>query len=170
MSIKRKKAVIKPAARKKSSLKSRSTARVGVSSIKSLETNPILEPLGIKPYVLKKDELYMNTNQLCHFANILAMWKGQLMREVDRTIYDMQDVANYPDPIDRASQEEEFNLKLRERDRERKLLRKIDEVLANIKKEGNYGYCDGCGAEIGIRRSSTHRNAMYRMQNGSRNS
>lgn len=108
-------------------------------------------PLGILPYKLQKDEEYMGDKQLRHFEQILNLWKKQLMQEVDRTIYDMQGVVNYPDQVDRASQEEEFSLKLRERDRERKLLKKIDEALLRI-KNGEYGYCDECGAEIGIRR------------------
>lgn len=108
-------------------------------------------PLGFTPYKVKKDEPYMNAEQLRHFEAILNLWKKQLMQEVDRTIYDLKDVNTYSDPIDRASQEEEFNLMLRERDRERKLLKKIDDALARI-KNGDYGYCDECGAEIGIRR------------------
>lgn len=108
-------------------------------------------PLGVLPYNLQKDEEYMIEKQLQHFEKILNFWKQQLMQEVDRTIYDMQGVVNYADQVDRASQEEEFSLKLRERDRERKLLKKIDEALLRI-KNGDYGYCDECGAEIGVRR------------------
>jgi len=114
--------------------------------------NLILGPLGVIPYQAKKGEEYMNPKQLKHFADILRAWKQQLMDDADITINEMKDeVANYPDPIDRASQEEEFSLKLRTRDRERKLLKKIDETLGRI-EEKNYGYCDVCGAEIGIRR------------------
>ena len=94
----------------------------------------------------------MNAKQLQHFTDILRAWKQQLMDDADRTISTMKDeAANYPDPIDRASQEEEFNLELRTRDRERKLLKKIDETLERI-KEKDYGFCDMCGAEIGIKR------------------
>ena len=114
--------------------------------------SPVLGPLGVVPYQTKKGEEYMNPKQLKHFEGILHAWKKQLMTDADRTISNMKDeVANYPDPIDRASQEEEFSLELRTRDRERKLLKKIDETLDQI-KERNYGYCDVCGAEIGIRR------------------
>ena len=108
-------------------------------------------PMGVLPYRPKADEEYMSVQQLQHFEEILNLWKKQLMQEVDRTIYDLQDVANYPDQVDRASQEEEFTLKLRARDRERKLLKKIGEALARI-KVGDYGYCDECGDEIGVRR------------------
>jgi len=87
-----------------------------------------------------------------HFRNILLGWKRELMEEVDRTVHHMQDeAANFPDPNDRATQESEFSLELRTRDRERKLIKKIDEALASL-EAGEYGYCDSCGVEIGIRR------------------
>lgn len=108
--------------------------------------------LGITPYQEKSGEEYMNDIQLKHFQNILMAWKVALMEEVDRTLHHMQDeAANYPDPNDRASQEEEFSLELRARDRERKLTRKIDEALKRI-TDKEYGFCDACGIEIGIRR------------------
>jgi DnaK suppressor protein len=108
--------------------------------------------LEIPPYKEKKGEEYMNSNQLQHFAKILAAWKEQLMHEVDTTVDHMkQDATVYADPVDRASQEEGFNLELRTRDRERKLLRKIEEALDRI-DHGEYGYCTDCGTEIGIRR------------------
>ncbi|MEN8170737.1 MAG: RNA polymerase-binding protein DksA [Pseudomonadota bacterium] len=87
-----------------------------------------------------------------HFRAILNDWKKELMEEVDRTMHHMQDeAANFPDPNDRASQESEFAMELRARDRERKLLKKIGESLDLI-DEGEYGYCESCGVEIGIRR------------------
>lgn len=90
--------------------------------------------------------------QRAHFTNILQQWKRELMTEVDRTVSHMKDdAANFPDPADRASQEEEFSLELRTRDRERKLIKKIDQMLQRI-EEGDYGFCDSCGVEIGIRR------------------
>jgi len=104
------------------------------------------------PYQANQGEEYMNDAQLSHFADILKLWKTQLMEEVDRTVNHMQDEAtNFPDPADRASQEEEFNLELRTRDRERKLIKKIESTLSRI-DEGDYGFCDNCGVEIGIRR------------------
>lgn len=113
---------------------------------------PSLGPVGFTPYKLKKGEEYMNDKQLEHFRQILNLWKQQLLEEFDRVKHHMQDdAANYPDPLDRASQEEEFNLELRARDRERKLVKKIDEALENIENH-EYGYCVDCGAEIGIRR------------------
>lgn len=94
----------------------------------------------------------MNEAQLQHFTNILNNWKAELMEEVDRTVHHMQDdAANFPDPNDRATQESEFSLELRTRDRERKLIKKIEEALKNI-ENGDYGYCETCGVEIGIRR------------------
>ena len=107
---------------------------------------------GFTPYPLKKGEPYMNENQRAHFRNILMGWKKELMEEVDRTVHHMQDeAANFPDPNDRATQESEFSLELRTRDRERKLIKKIDEALISL-EDGEYGYCDSCGVEIGIRR------------------
>jgi len=107
---------------------------------------------GIKPYKEKKGEEYMNEKQLEHFRAVLNAWKDELMQEVDRTVGHMKDdAANFPDPADRASQEEEFSLELRTRDRERKLIKKIDESLNEVDK-GDYGYCETCGVEIGIRR------------------
>ena len=106
----------------------------------------------ILPYEVKKGEEYMNPKQEKHFINILNAWKYDLMREVDRTKNHMQDeAANFPDPNDRASQEEGFSLELRTRDRERKLIKKIEETLERINNE-DYGFCDACGIEIGIRR------------------
>jgi DnaK suppressor protein len=107
---------------------------------------------GIDPYKAKRGEEYMSDTQLEHFRRILNAWKRELMFEVDRTVHHMQDeAANFPDPNDRATQESEFGLELRTRDRERKLLRKIDSALARI-DEGSYGYCEETGEEIGLKR------------------
>ncbi|MGB5345748.1 MAG: RNA polymerase-binding protein DksA [Woeseia sp.] len=107
---------------------------------------------GVKPYQQERNEDYMNAEQLEHFRDILLSWKRELMNEVDRTLHHMQDeAANFPDPNDRATQESEFGLELRTRDRERKLLRKINSALARI-DEGTYGYCEETGEEIGLKR------------------
>lgn len=104
------------------------------------------------PYKEKKGEEYMNDKQKDHFRGLLLDWKTELMEEVDRTMSHMKDeAANFPDPADRASQEEEFSLELRTRDRERKLIKKIDSTMELIEND-DYGYCDACGVEIGIRR------------------
>ena len=109
-------------------------------------------PRNVKPYVAKRGEQYMGKQQLEHFRQILLNWKRDLMVEVDRTVSHMKDeAANFPDPNDRATQEEEFSLELRTRDRERKLIRKIDEALKRI-EDGTYGYCLETGEEIGIKR------------------
>ena len=109
-------------------------------------------PRNVQPYIVKRGELYMSKEQLEHFRNILNSWKRDLMVEVDRTVSHMKDeAANFPDPNDRATQEEEFSLELRTRDRERKLIRKIDEALKRI-EDGSYGYCLETGEEIGIKR------------------
>ena len=107
---------------------------------------------GFKPYQPKRGEPYMSEGQLEHFRNILLAWKRELMEEVDRTVLHMKDeAANFPDPNDRATQESEFGLELRTRDRERKLLKKIDAALQRI-EDGTYGYCEETGDEIGLRR------------------
>ena len=109
-------------------------------------------PRNVQPYIVKRGELYMSKEQLDHFRNILHSWKRDLMVEVDRTVSHMKDeAANFPDPNDRATQEEEFSLELRTRDRERKLIRKIDDALKRI-DDGSYGYCLETGEEIGIKR------------------
>ncbi|KDE38704.1 MAG: RNA polymerase-binding protein DksA [Nitrincola lacisaponensis] len=104
------------------------------------------------PYQASEGEEYMNDAQKEHFREILLAWKQELMEEVDSTITHLKEEAtNFADPTDRASQEEEFSLELRTRDRERKLIRKIDEALDRI-DDDDYGYCEACGVEIGIRR------------------
>jgi DnaK suppressor protein len=109
-------------------------------------------PRNVQPYIPKRGEQYMSKEQLDHFRNILNSWKRDLMVEVDRTVSHMKDeAANFPDPNDRATQEEEFSLELRTRDRERKLIRKIDDALKRI-EGGSYGYCLETGEEIGIKR------------------
>ncbi|MGP1959731.1 MAG: RNA polymerase-binding protein DksA [Arsenophonus sp. NC-TX2-MAG3] len=112
----------------------------------------ILAIAGVDPYQKKTGEGYMNVAQLAHFKRILKTWRNQLRDEVDRTVTHMRDeAANFPDPVDRAVQEEEFSLELRNRDRERKLIKKIEKTLKKVDNE-NFGYCESCGIEIGIRR------------------
>ncbi|MCD6039405.1 MAG: dksA [Gammaproteobacteria bacterium] len=113
---------------------------------------PSLEVLGISPYKVKKTEEYMGASMRSHFTQILTLLRQRIMEEADRTIHHMKDDAiNYADPNDRASQEEEFRLKLRAGDRERKLLKKIEESLQLLVNK-EYGYCEVCGVEIGLRR------------------
>jgi DnaK suppressor protein len=115
-------------------------------------TNLLAGPRNVKPYIPRRGEQYMNKEQLEHFRLILNTWKRDLMHEVDRTVLHMKDeAANFPDPNDRATQESEFSLELRTRDRERKLIRKIDEAIKRI-EDGTYGYCIETGEEIGIKR------------------
>ena len=107
---------------------------------------------GVHPYSPKRGEGYMGEEQLEHFRTILLNWKRELMEEVDRTVHHMQDeAANFPDPNDRATQESEFGLELRTRDRERKLLKKIESAIKRI-DDGSYGYCEETGDEIGLKR------------------
>jgi DnaK suppressor protein len=146
---------------KKSPVSKSSTAPSAVSRNKSTKTvsqpvprsaEDLLTFKNFKPYPLKKGEPYMNEKQEVHFRAILLAWKRELMEEVDRTMHYMQDeAANFPDPNDRASQESDFTLELRARDRERKLIKKIDEALVRL-DNNEYGDCEVCGVEIGIRR------------------
>ena len=116
------------------------------------KTNPESLMNNFTPYVAADGEEYMNEKQLAHFRSILSNRKQNLMEEVDRTVHHLQEEAvNYADPNDRASQEEEFSLELRARDRERKLVKKISQTIDRIDND-DYGFCDECGIEIGIRR------------------
>ena len=145
------KVVAKPAAKPaaKAAPKRAAPAVKKPASVKST-AGTVVE--SIEPYREAPGEDYMNDTQREHFRNILLAWKRELMEEVDRTVHHMQDeAANFPDPNDRATQESEFSMELRARDRERKLIKKIDETLGKLDHE-EYGYCDACGVEIGIRR------------------
>ena len=143
----KKAAAKKPAAKKKVAKKAAPGKRA--SSKPAAATGPVP---GIAPYVEKKNEEYMGPEQVEHFRKILLAWKNELMEEVDRTVHHMQDeAANFPDPNDRATQESEFSMELRARDRERKLIKKIEESILNLDND-EYGYCEACGVEIGIRR------------------
>ena len=148
----RKKKVSKKKATKKKILKNpiKKTAMSKVTKINKLSKSK--SKTKIKPYRIKRGEEYMGIEQAAHFREILLNWKRDLMEEVDRTVHHMQDDAtNFPDPNDRATQEEEFALELRTRDRERKLIKKIDEAIMTL-DNGDYGFCEICGIEIGIRR------------------
>ncbi len=123
-----------------------------MSSVNAKVSEAHITPFSFTPYETKEGEEYMNEDQIEHFRCILQNWKNELMREVDRTVHHMQDeAANFPDPNDRATQESEFSLELRTRDRERKLIKKIEESMENLER-GDYGYCETCGVEIGLRR------------------
>jgi DnaK suppressor protein len=147
----------KTASKKKATARKKPTAKKVVRKAPARRARPrgdlLSGPIhGIEPYKPKRREEYMSGDQLGHFNNILSAWKRELMFEVDRTVHHMQDeAANFPDPNDRATQESEFGLELRTRDRERKLLRKIDSALARI-DDGSYGFCDETGEEIGLKR------------------
>ncbi len=138
----------KPRATKKAAA-NRGRAQATAKRRAQLLTGPIH---GVAPYKRGSGEIYMSEEQLEHFQNILLNWKRELMEEVDRTVHHMKDeAANFPDPNDRATQESEFGLELRTRDRERKLLRKIDSALGRI-DDGSYGFCEETGEEIGLKR------------------
>ena len=151
----------KATSRKKAAARPRPAPRKRVAVKPKRPKTPVSRPRGdvlsgplhgIEPYKPARGEEYMSAEQLGHFEEILLSWKHELMNEVDRTVHHMQDeAANFPDPSDRATQESEFGLELRTRDRERKLLRKINSALMRI-EEGSYGFCEETGEEIGLKR------------------
>jgi DnaK suppressor protein len=150
----KRKAPAKKASRKKKAVARKKPARSRAPANRRRRRSDLLSgPIhGIAPYAARRGEEYMSQKQLEHFEDILISWKRELLDEVDRTVHHMQDEAtNFPDPNDRATQESEFGLELRTRDRERKLLRKIDSALARI-EDGSYGFCDETGEEIGLKR------------------
>ena len=117
-----------------------------------MSTEQLLHHKSFPPYVPKKGEEYMNKKQLAHFRSILGAIKVELSQDIDRTVHTMQDEATvFADPNDRASQESDMALELRNRDRERKLIKKIEETIAKIENQ-DYGYCESCGVEIGLKR------------------
>ena len=139
--------VSKPKAKPKAKAAARPVAPAAVTAPDSH-----MQARGFTPYKIKRGEEYMNEAQKEHFKNILRSWRNELMQEVDRTVHHMQDeAANPPDPADRATLEEEFSIELRTRDRERRLIKKIDSTIELIAND-DYGWCDSCGVEIGIRR------------------
>ena len=149
--VAKKTATKKKVAAKKTATK-KTAAKKKTARKKRIPSNISQEFKQFEPYKIKKGEEYMNEAQVEHFHNILGAWKMELMEEVDRTVHHMQDeAANFPDPNDRASQESDFTMELRTRDRERKLIKKIDESV-DFLDAGDYGYCEECGIEIGIRR------------------
>ncbi len=144
----KKKAVTKKSVKKKAAPKK----NVATKKTPKKNTSAVDNVVDFTPYEEVKGEDYMSSDMKDHFRAILIDWKNELMEEVDRTVHHMQDeAANFPDPNDRATQESEFAMELRARDRERKLIKKIDESISLI-DEDEYGYCESCGVEIGIRR------------------
>ena len=148
-----KKAAVKKAPAKKAAVKKVIAKKTPAKKLKKQDKYEEAQFLAsIKPYTLKKNEKYMNAKQQKHFQDILGSWKDQLQLEQDRTADKIQkNVSHFPDESDRATHEEEFTLELRTRERERKLLSKINESIDDLKSD-DYGYCASCGIEIGIRR------------------
>lgn len=139
-------------AAKKTVKKSTAKAKKSPSKPRAAKLNDDLNFTDFTPYEMKKGEDYMNPEQVDHFRSILSNWKKELMAKVDETVHHMQDeAANFPDPNDRATQESDFTMELRTRDRERKLIKKIEESLIALDND-DYGYCVSCGVEVGIRR------------------
>lgn len=142
----------KPVAKKATAKKPTKATTPKKAPTKSKKASGGSSFMHFDPYQSKRGEEYMNEIQRGHFKSILLNWKAELMEEVDRTVTHMKDeAANFPDPADRATQEEEFSLELRTRDRERKLIKKIDSTIDLIDQD-DYGFCNACGVEIGIKR------------------
>lgn len=134
---------------------------VNKDNITSITKSSGLPVEGISPYIPTDGEEYMNESQINHFKEILTLWKNTLIDEVDRTVDHMQtEVKNLSDPSDRATQEEEFTFELRTRDRERMLIRKIEKTLI-LTDSDDYGYCQACGVEIGLKRLEARPTAEY---------
>ena len=150
-----KKAVKKTTSKKKVSSKKKAAKKSTAKPKKATRSKPLGDDLGFTdftPYSMVKGEDYMNQEQVEHFRALLNSWKAELMEKVDETVHHMQDeAANFPDPNDRATQESDFTMELRTRDRERKLIKKIEESLNRLDND-DYGYCESCGVEVGIRR------------------
>ncbi len=145
-----KKAPVKKKTTKKPAKKRASAARKRSGSMIRMMGDTIVH--GIKPYKARRGEQYMSAPQLEHFRAILENWRTQLVDDISRTIHSMQDeTINHPDPTDRATQETDMSLELRSRDRERKLIKKIDDTFLLI-DAGEYGFCENCGVEIGVQR------------------
>ena len=122
------------------------------NNINNINSSNLVPSTNIQRYVLQANEEYMNENQKNHFRQILNAQKRSLSSDIQNTMSSMQDTQTiYADPNDRASQETDMAIELRNRDRERKLIKKIDETLAAINRD-DYGYCEECGEEIGISR------------------
>ena len=148
----KKKAVAKKAPAKKKAVAKKAPAKKKSPAKLARAVGELQKFDDFKPYKPGRGESYMNDEQIEHFREILLNWRGELVDEVTRTVSHMKDeAANFPDPADRATQEEEFSLELRTRDRERKLIKKIDSTLDRLQND-DYGYCDACGIEIGIQR------------------
>ena len=148
----KKKVVAKKAPAKKKAVAKKAPAKATSSGKLARAVGELQKFDDFKPYKPGRGESYMNDEQIEHFRGILLNWRGELVDEMSRTVSHMKDeAANFPDPADRATQEEEFSLELRTRDRERKLIKKIDSTLDRLQND-DYGYCDACGIEIGIQR------------------
>lgn len=135
-----------------STTKKKTNVKATQGSASNPTTTQTLLSYGVKPYEPKKGEEYMSKAQREHFRKLLNIWKNALLEGGDEAIHDLKELAEVPaDVSDQATLEETFALRLRARDREHKLINKIDESIKLI-DNGDYGFCEECGIEIGIRR------------------
>jgi len=151
-----KKAQVKKSSAKKLAAKRAATKKTAVKkSTAKKRTSPISSYKG------RKGEKYMSAAMKKHFNSVLIDWREHLREEMQKTFDHLKNKGeSYADPIDRASQEEEFAFELRTRDRERKLINKIAASLEQIKQD-DYGYCYACGIEIGVKRLEARPTATH---------
>ena len=150
-----KKQIVKKMAVKKTAVKKTPAKK----SIKKAAAKKRVTPMS--SYKGRKGEKYMSAAMKKHFNSVLIEWREHLRDEMQKTFDHLKNKGeSYADPIDRASQEEEFAFELRTRDRERKLLNKIAGSLEQIKQD-DYGYCYACGIEIGVKRLEARPTATH---------
>ena len=141
----------------KKRISKKAPAKKGI--VKKITANKRTTP--ISSYKGRKGEKYMSAAMKKHFNKVLIEWREHLREEMQKTFDHLKNKGeSYADPIDRASQEEEFAFELRTRDRERKLVNKIASSLDQIKHD-DYGYCYGCGCEIGVKRLEARPTATH---------
>ena len=146
------KTITKKATKTETKSETKNEPKNKTNNINNINSSNLVPSTNIQRYVLQANEEYMNENQKNHFRQILNAQKRSLSSDIQNTMSSMQDTQTiYADPNDRASQETDMAIELRNRDRERKLIKKIDETLAAINRD-DYGYCEECGEEIGISR------------------
>ena len=146
------KTAIKKATKTETKSETKNEPKNKTNNINNINSSNLVPSTNIQRYVLQANEEYMNENQKNHFRQILNAQNRSLSSDIQNTMSSMQDTQTiYADPNDRASQETDMAIELRNRDRERKLIKKIDETLAAINRD-DYGYCEECGEEIGISR------------------
>jgi len=156
-----KKVAVKKAPAKKVAVKKAPAKKVAARKTPAKKVSAKKRSTPISSYQGRKGEKYMSAAMKKHFLAVLIDWREHLKEEMQKTFDHLKNKGeSYADPIDRASQEEEFAFELRTRDRERKLISKIAMSLEQIKQD-DYGYCYACGIEIGVKRLEARPTATH---------